>query len=169
MLSLDSDRWRELSHAYGAADDIPALLRQLHSVPSSANNAEPWTSLWSTLVHQGDVYSATFASVPHVIEAIASMPAKADFAYFQFPAWVEICRAKKNVAIPADLRPAYNDALARLPELVARASAPAWSDDLLACSLAAIAAAKGQPSMAEAILELTPEVSEQFLLWLSAQ
>jgi hypothetical protein len=169
MLSLDSDRWRELSHAYGAADDIPALLRQLHSVPSSANNAEPWFSLWSALAHQGDVYSATFASVPHVIEAIASEPLKADFTYFQFLAWAEICRVKKNVEIPADLCSAYSDALARLPGLVAKAATSVWSDDLLACSLAAIAAAKGQPSMAEAILELTPEVSEQFLLWLSAQ
>jgi hypothetical protein len=29
MLSLDSPRWSELEHAYGAASDIPSLLRQL--------------------------------------------------------------------------------------------------------------------------------------------
>ncbi len=144
MLCLSRDRWLELNHAYGAAGNIPELLRQLDNVPSSANNAEPWFSLWSSLAHQGEVYSATFAAVPHVVEAIASKPTEADFTYFQFPAWVEICRVKKNILIPSDLSDAYTDALARLPELVAKASAPAWSDDLAACSLAAIAAAKGQ-------------------------
>lgn len=31
MLSLDSPRWQELEHAYGSAEDIPALLEQLDS------------------------------------------------------------------------------------------------------------------------------------------
>src|SRR5215475_8916129 len=100
MLSLDDPRWSELQHAYGVASDIPALLGQLADLPCSHGNAEPWFSLWSALAHQGDVYSASFAAVPHVIAALAIDPSKADAGYFHFPAWVECCRARKQVSIP---------------------------------------------------------------------
>jgi hypothetical protein len=165
VLSLEDLRWRELKHAYGAAGDMPALLRQLEHVPSSGDDAEPWFTLWSSLAHQGDVYSASFAAVPHVIRALASAPTKADHSYFQFPAWVEICRLKKNVEIPEDLRSAYFESLAQLPSLVGQASGRPWDPGFLACALAAVAAAKGQPGVAEAALELTPEVAQEFMEW----
>jgi hypothetical protein len=134
-------------------------------MPSSANDAEPWFTLWSALAHQGDVYPASFAAVPHVVKALVAAPLKADHSYFQFPAWVEICRAKSQVEIPEDLRTAYFEALAQLPGLVAAASNRPWEPDFLACTLAAVAAAKGQPAVAEAVLELTPEVAQEFLEW----
>ena len=165
MLSLDSNRWAELKHAYGAAADIPALLRQLGELPSSEDDAEPWFTLWSALAHQGDVYSASFAAVPHVVHALASAPSRADHSYFQFPAWVEICRAKNEVEIPQDLRAAYLESPAQLPALVAAASNRTWEPGFLACALAAIAAAKGQHAVAEAVLELTPEVAQEFMEW----
>jgi len=67
MLSLESPRWSELTHAYGCASDIPALLRQLMAVSDANADEEPWFTLWSALAHQGDVYSASFAAVPHVV------------------------------------------------------------------------------------------------------
>lgn len=166
MLSLDDLRWTTLEHAYGSAVDIPPLLKKLITdLPSSADDQEPWFSLWSALAHQGDVYSASFAAVPHVINALASAPLKADFSYFQFPAWVEICRKKKSVAIPNDLESAYLESLARLPSLVAAAAPRQWDEDFLLCALSAIAAAKGQTGVAEAVLELSPEVAEEFMEW----
>lgn len=165
MLSLDSSRWSELQHAYGAASDIPQMLAKLADVPTSEDNSEPWFSLWSSLAHQGDVYSASFAAVPYVIEALAKAPLRADFTYFQFPAWIEICRCKNNVEIPADIAPAYFEALKRLPSLVAAASSREWDADFLACALSAIAVSKGQTAVAEAVLELTPDVAEEFMEW----
>jgi hypothetical protein len=79
MLSLDSPHWRELQHAYGSAADIPPLLRALESLPPSAGREEPWFTLWSALAHQGDVYSASFAAVPHVIRALSIASARAHF------------------------------------------------------------------------------------------
>ncbi|MFJ9589270.1 hypothetical protein [Streptomyces acidicola] len=52
--------WSRLSHAYGSAEDIPALLDRIASEPSS----ELWNDLWSSLCHQGSVYSASFAALP---------------------------------------------------------------------------------------------------------
>ena len=169
MLALDSPRWAELRHAYGPALDTPGLLRKLQSLPDAAGNSEPWFSLWSSLAHQGDVYSASFAAVPHVVEALSSSPASAPFTYFHFPAWVEICRKNGGVSIPQDLEFSYFAAIAKLPSLVAAAAVRPWNSDFTACALAAVAAAKGDARVAEALLELTPEVAESFLEWFAAQ
>ena len=73
MLELDDPRWSELSHAYGGASDIPALLRQLAKSPrQQGTKEEPWFTLWSSLCHQGDAYSASYAAIPHIVEMAAS-------------------------------------------------------------------------------------------------
>ena len=113
------------------------------------------------------MYSASFAAVPHVVAAIESAPARASFAYFTFPAWVEVCRRQNSVEIPTDLAAGYFDYLARLPALVAAASAREWDEGFLRGALAAIAAAKGHPALANAVLELAPDVLNDFERWLS--
>lgn len=165
MLSLNDPRWNELEHAYGNASDIPELLKQLPTLPSANGEAEPWFSLWSALAHQGNIYSASFAAVPHVIAALATDPIKADSTYFQFPSWIECCRINKEVPIPEDLAWDYKQALCQLPQLVAEASKRPWDDSFLQCALGAIAAAKGQAAVAEAAMELNPETAKKFLAW----
>jgi hypothetical protein len=126
---------------------------------------EPWFSLWSALAHQGGVYSASFAAVPHVVHALGTAPSKADAVHFQLPAWVEICRRKKGVEIPEDLRAEYFQAIAQLPSLVAEAAVGEWDAEFLACVLAAVAAPKGDPIVAEAALGLVPDVACDFMDW----
>lgn len=162
-LSLDSPYWSELSHAYGGASDIPPLLKQLDALPEAKGEREPWFTLWSALAHQGDVYSASFAAVSHVVAAIARSPATVSGGYFHFPAWIEICRCRNGVRVPEELRAAYFEALRQLPMLVALASSREWDAELISGCLAAIAASKGHASIAEAALELTPEIAEEFL------
>jgi hypothetical protein len=164
-LPLDSARWHELEHAYGNASDIPPLLRQLDSVPTCDGQQEPWFSLWSALAHQGDVYTASFAAVPHVVRAFARAPLEVDANYLQFPAMVEIDRQRKQITVPADLSEAYFGALRELPGLVAEAAERDWDDEFLACALAALAAAKGAGIVAEAALEMTPDVATEFMDW----
>ena len=165
-LSLDDTRrWADLRHAYGSAGDVPDLLRRLVTAPASSGRDEPWFSLWSALAHQGDVYSASFAAVPHVVRVLSIAPAKADSSFFHFPAWVEVCRQKTATPVPEDLQQAYFDALARLPSLVAAAADREWDGGTLACILSAIAAAKGYGAVAEAVQELTPDVAVEFMEW----
>lgn len=165
MLDLESPAWAQLQHAYGPAADVPELLRALEEFPADDCKGEPWFSIWSALAHQGDVYSASFAAVPHVVRILATDPQRATRSFFQFPAWVEICREKAKIGVPADLLPAYREALRKIPELAASAATRDWDGDFLACALSAIAVAKGQPKVAEAALELTPEVATEFLEW----
>jgi hypothetical protein len=166
MLELSSPRWEELHDAYGTAGRIPELLRQLSGLPSDEGDSEPWFSLWSALAHQGDVYSASFAAVPHVIAALATSPEIASEGYFHFPAWIEICRQRKAVEIPDDLKAAYFDALQRVPGLVASAANRSWNPAFTACALSATAAAKGQHDLAAALLEMpSSEAARAFLEW----
>lgn len=166
MLSLDSQGWSKLTHAYGDATDIPDLLRQLESFPVADNEKEPWFSIWSSLAHQGDVFSASFAAVPHIINALSKEPSKASYDYFQFPAWVEICRHNNNVKVPGDLAPAYKEALNMLPSLIAAASVNEWDEGFARCAMAALAVAKGCPSLGQAALELSPDILSDFTEWL---
>jgi hypothetical protein len=163
MLSLNSPAWSTLQHAYGTASDVPELLRQLESFPRSEGNAEPWFSIWSALAHQGDVYTASFAAVPHVIRILASDPSAASFAYFQFPAWVEICRQRHAMAVPDDLAGDYFAALAKLGSLVCAVIDKTWDRDFLVCALAALAVSKGFVLVGEAIQELDDSTAESFL------
>jgi len=165
MLSLDSPEWALLQHAYGSAEDIPDLLRQLDTFPSSEGNAEPWFSLWSALAHQGDVYSASFAAVPHVIRVLSTAPERGQYSFFLFPAWVEIRRHRNGLTVPANLSFAYSESLNELPGLVGAAARREWDADFLACAMSALAVGKGFPEVAEAVNELNSEVAKEFLEW----
>ncbi|MDZ4325916.1 MAG: hypothetical protein U1A73_13020 [Pseudomonas sp.] len=167
MLRLDDPQWANLRHAYGTAENIPPLLSQLSSLPSDIGDAEPWFTIWSSLAHQGDVYPASFASVPHIIATLAANPSSAPAAFFHFPAWVEICRHRASFEVPAPLAEPYFAALRQLPGIVAAAASPGgWSHEQSQCTLACLAVAQGQHAMAEALLELSPEVLADFVVWL---
>lgn len=105
--------------------------------------------------------------MPHIIAGLAETPELAADAYFQFPAWVEICRAKHRIEVPDDLKGFYFEALARLPGLVAQSAKVAWEPGYAACALSAIAAAKGHHALAEAIQEMISiEVAEECVEWM---
>ena len=163
MIRLDSPEWANLEHAYGCASDIPGLLLQLGDLPSSEGNDEPWFSLWSALAHQGDVYSASYAAVPHIVRVLATAPTEAFFVYFQFPAWVEICRQRHKVVVPERLSSAYFEALKMLGMLVGAASAREWDRDFLLSALSAMAVSKGFVLIAEAVQELDDATIDKLL------
>ncbi|MFJ5880085.1 hypothetical protein [Kitasatospora cineracea] len=57
--------WSQLSHAYGTAQDIPALLDAMSPDPHD----DCWNELWSALCHQGAVFSASYAALPVLADA----------------------------------------------------------------------------------------------------
>jgi hypothetical protein len=155
-----------LKHAYGAAGDIPDLLRQLESnLEEESPAAEPWFTLWSSLCHQGDVYSASFAAVPYVLHLAEKHATRVSSSFLQFAACVEFCRKKEDVEIPEDLQADYSAALKRIPVIIGLASERDWDSGFMRCAMSALAASKGFPEVAEAVLELDPKVTEEFMEW----
>jgi hypothetical protein len=160
MIALDSPRWDELTHAYGGASDIPALLRDLKSAPPPANyRSEPWFSLWSALCHQHDVYTASYAAIPHVV-AIASDKQRGErLEHVNLIASVEAFRHKRSAPpIPADLEDGYLTSIERAAALILECLESDWSESEYKVLLGALAVVRGQYKLGSAIVELEEEM-----------
>lgn len=157
MLSLDDSRWSDLQHAYGSAGDVPRLLRSLASSPGpkASYQDEPWFSLWSRLCHQGDVYSASYAAVPHIVQIANQARDPVDFAFFQLPTAVEVARQTgRGPDIPEPFADGYHRAITLLVENVSLHRNEIWDQSMLLSAAAAQAVAKGHIDVAEALLNL---------------
>ena len=155
MIPLEKAAWREFRHAYGSADDMPELLRQLADFPPEIDSrTEPFYSLWSALCHQDDVYSASYAAIPHIVSCVDRDPKASSLTYFTLPTAIEIGRARnRGPAISEELRPEYFSSLGRLAEL-AEAELKHEKDALRIRYLrGAIAAGRGDIDLAERIID----------------
>jgi hypothetical protein len=65
--------WKELSHAYGSAEDLPGIISALKPDP----NAPAWDDLWSRVCHQGTTYSASPAVLPFLLRSASGWDAAA--------------------------------------------------------------------------------------------
>jgi len=162
MLDLRSQRWEQLQHAYGAAADIPLLLEQLRTTPPSRRGdweAEPWFSLWSSLCHQNDVYTASYAAIPHIVGIAATKPVRERVEFVHFVAWVEICRHGSTApVIPGDLESAYFGALQRAVSVVLECLDRDWSEEEYRVLLGGLAVLQGQPQLGAAIIDPSEEL-----------
>lgn len=76
---LEAVNWATLGHAFGSAEDVPWLLRQVRSTDPRVRE-ETLHELFSTIVHQGTRYSATAPAVPFLVE-LATAPDAHDRAW----------------------------------------------------------------------------------------
>ncbi|MFJ8435920.1 hypothetical protein ACIQ9P_31930 [Kitasatospora sp. NPDC094019] len=63
LAGLDAIDWAGLEHAYGDADDVPALLRALGG-PEETERRRALHALYGNIFHQGSRYPASAAAVP---------------------------------------------------------------------------------------------------------
>lgn len=68
---LDAIEWATLTHAYGSADDVPDLLRDLASDDLAQRESALW-HLYGNIYHQGTVYEATAYAVPFIVEILTT-------------------------------------------------------------------------------------------------
>src|SRR5215472_1008168 len=69
--NLKKIKWETLQHAYGAASDVPGLIRQLAD-PHKGVHAPALYELYSNIFHQGSRYQATPFAIPFLCELIES-------------------------------------------------------------------------------------------------
>lgn len=79
---LDDIDWASLTHAYGSASDVPALLRAL-ATGNESSRAAAIGELFGNIYHQGTVYSASAPALPYLYELLGSpdVPGKDWIAY----------------------------------------------------------------------------------------
>jgi hypothetical protein len=109
MTTID---WTTLQHAYGAAGDIPELLARARVSPPPVNyRSEPWFMLWSSLYHQDDIYSASYAAVPELVTIAGERRELAPESLF-LAASIELRRNQPGAPeLPPALKSAYERSL----------------------------------------------------------
>jgi hypothetical protein len=159
MLDLSSPLWAELRHAYGPATDIPNLLAQLRAAPPEATwlfqdwDAEPLVSLGNALVHQCDVYPASYAALPHLVAIAAKQPAANRVICLNLVGCIAMGQQLDNApAIPEQLQAAYATALGEAAGIILECLDLDWPDDDYKVLLSALVAVRGHGSLAETIL-----------------
>lgn len=69
LIGIDEVPWQDLRHAYGAADDIPPLLRAIFS-DIQKHGDFALHILFGSIWHQGTVYQATQFATPFLIQVL---------------------------------------------------------------------------------------------------
>ncbi|MEW1638466.1 hypothetical protein AB0469_30970 [Streptomyces sp. NPDC093801] len=77
LAGLDAHPWSRASHAYGGAQDLPALLRDFAGADEEASD-EALLELYGSLLHQGTVFTASVETVPFLARLAAAGHRTAD-------------------------------------------------------------------------------------------
>jgi hypothetical protein len=114
MLSLEDERWRSLEGGYRTLFDPRPLLSDLED---RKNTEATWHELWDELHHQGDVGTASFAAVPHLIRIYRKLGI-IDWNTYAIVAVIELARDNgKNTKVPTWLEGDYLRAIRDLAEM----------------------------------------------------
>lgn len=166
MIPLEDSTWTTLEHAYGSASDIPDLLREIQKQPGKQCrfDEDPWGTLWSSLYHQGSIYSASIAAVPHIVSiGLAASSAPIAWDFLALPTSIEQSRLLEPNQIPKEsISVEYNDSIQQLIDLVAACRDHKWNHEFAQSATSAIAVAKGHHRLGCAIIEMGPQTLDDF-------
>jgi hypothetical protein len=112
--------WKELGHAYGPAEDLPALIRDL-AAEDAETREQARLRLWGTIIHQGTVYSATAYAVPFLLELLAAPATKEKPDLL-----VLVC----SLACGSSYLDVHKDLFEDVPKLREEMQQPEWHDQL---------------------------------------
>jgi hypothetical protein len=151
MLELDDPRWGELIGGYRVPyDPRPALV----SLESGASEA--WKLLWDELHHQGDVDTASYAAVPHIVRIYQARRIP-DWNAYALVGTIELARGGSNPDVPSWLEPAYSDAVRSLAKTGSRELWESDERELVQCALALIALVRGHRLAGQLLLAYTED------------
>lgn len=164
FLALDDPRWDELEGGYRRiAYDASKALKRLQEATNIKETQEIYQELWDGLHHQGDVGPASYYAVPHMVR-ISKETGLIDWNVLGLVSLIEIQRHKNNPRIPQALYPNYCNALSELSGLATSILSEDLDLSTTSAVLAAIAIAKGQIKLGNAIQNLDSEdVLDEFL------
>ena len=128
---LDAQDWSAVTDAYGPADGVPALLRQLVDNDPSVR-ASGLHGLWGTVWHQGTVYDGTPLVVPFLVR-LAVNPEGDDQTTARVALLLASIAAATSSVVPGTVNPVF-------PEWLREPGESAPSRDLIVECRRAVAA-----------------------------
>lgn len=154
MISLDDKIWKDLTSGYKILYDVSPVLKRLEITNDPSTEDEIWKELWEELHHQGDIGTASYLTIPHLIR-IAKAKRKIDFNIFGLFSTIEIQRhVEGNPEIPSEFRNDYLNSFKEIVELAQLIENDNWDNTLTSCVLSAIAVSKGQIKLGKILLDL---------------
>jgi hypothetical protein len=125
--------------------------------------------LVSSLCHQGTIYSASFAAVPHIVDIglRAAARQEIDVGFFLLPTLIEQSRLEgQQPEADEDILSDYTAAVLQLHDLAHAVRGHTWPADYVAVVGAAITVAKGHLQLSKCLLECTEEKTVgEFFEW----
>lgn len=166
MLQLDSAKWSKLSHAYGSAADIPDLLKLLRVAGNNDSRRSIINDLWSALCHQGTIYSASIAAVPHITEICRenlenSLESELLLVTCIAIAWLDGQHPETDQA----LETSYLSSVSELPKLALEKLETTPSEEMTMIAAAIMAVSTSNSELANAYLSLQASLAPKFLDW----
>ncbi|MEH0841235.1 hypothetical protein V6U81_02420 [Micromonospora sp. CPCC 205711] len=111
---LNTIDWASLTHAYGSAADVPALIGDLRSLDGEVRSTAMY-ELYGNIFHQGSRYEASAYAVPFLLELVADPATPARHEVIRLLSSLAVGDGRYHVATGfpvADLR----NAVAEVPE-----------------------------------------------------
>ena len=155
IVALHDIDWAQLTHAYGSAERIPELLMRAETDTRPGHlYGSTWSELWSALCHQEDVYAASYAAVPFLVELAAKSSYQTLYDPLLLAASIHVARARgDSPPIPADLVVNYSQSIPRGLQLATAALKRLLNEDARIAFRGCQAAFNGQLLTAENIWE----------------
>jgi hypothetical protein len=115
----------------------------LRDLSRKETEGDAWERIWGSLCHQGDVYPASFAAVPHIVALAERRPADEQVMYWGFVGAVAAHGCQGGAGLRDDLRVAYLKALERVGPQVFQALTARPPEDSTIQLLHVLAAIRG--------------------------
>ena len=140
MLTLDDNLWSNLTGGYRTRFDPRQLLARLEADEGSAKT---WHEIWGELYHQGDVGTASYAAVPHLVRIHRTLGV-VDWNTYAIVSAIELARDKRtNPEVLKSLKEDYFRAIRELAEIGAAEILRTDEPESVRAILSVIALAKG--------------------------
>lgn len=143
MLGLDNPRWNELDNGYDTFYSTQDFLRRLWAESPNMSPGE-WANFLGSLCGAEQVFPASFAAIPHVIEVAKLRKPQERPLFMLAVCLVEGNRLRNKTPIPQDLEEAYRQAIEATLPLLLECLALDWESENLRILMATLAAIRGK-------------------------
>lgn len=162
-MTLDDNLWKTLQGGYKIDYDVSVPLRRLQEAKNKEEIEKIFEELWDELHHQGDVGLASYLALPQLVR-IAKSKGLFDWNVLGLCSVIEQQRhLGQNPPLPQEYKDYYRSGLKELKEFVISKMNSEMDETLLLTALSTVATCSGQIKLGKAIINLEPDVLDEFL------
>ena len=162
-MDLDNKIWRRLQGGYKMVYDASRPLKKLKAAGRQEELKVIFAELWENLHHQGNVGTASYLAVPHLVD-ICIEKKSLDWNFIGLCVLIENGRLEEqNPELPDEFQDYYFEALSKLENYLLINFKNITDQSSIRLTLALFATINGQPKLGRAIELLDEDVLPAFL------